>query len=155
MKLVSPFRQPSLALPTLHIPIERCGCLKPRLCKRFCNLMMTFVTYSEPQASSQANLLIRLLESGGLWALGWGNPILHSFLAAPWIGPTELGKLPGSGIWLPGSQPSIPRTLLLTPGFFFSSGGTGTLELLLCVENTRMCQGFEMATPAAYPVCPV
>lgn len=49
--------------------------------------MMTFVTYREPQASSQADLLIRLLESGGLWALRWGNPILHSFLPAPWIGP--------------------------------------------------------------------
>lgn len=73
----------SLALPTLHIPIGRYGRLEPRLCKRFCNLMMTFVTYREPQASSQANLLIRLLESGGLSALGWGNPLLHSFLPAP------------------------------------------------------------------------
>lgn len=82
---------------------------------------MTFVTYREAQASSQANLLIRLLETGGLWALGWGNPILHSFLPVPWIDSTELGRLPGPGIWLLGSQPSILRTLLLTLGFFFSS----------------------------------
>lgn len=70
----------------------------------FCHLLRT--------PGSQASLLIRLLESGGLRALGWGNPILQSFLPAPYTGPTELGR--PSGTWhlasgLPAKSPEDTR----------------------------------------------
>lgn len=89
--------------------------------------------------------------------LGMGKPYLAQLPSRPLNWPHGARKAswtwyPAAGLpaKYPGDTP--PDTWILP---LFLGKGTGSRELLLCVENTRMCQGSEAATPAACPVCPV
>lgn len=62
----------------------------------------------------------------------WGNPILHDFLP-PSAGPHRGGDaFLGLAPRLLGSQPSVQRTLLLTPGSLSPPCGTGHTRLPFC-----------------------
>jgi hypothetical protein len=78
-----------------------------------------------------------------------GKSYLAQLPSSPWLGPTGVGRPSWAWHWLLGSQPSVQRTLLLTPGSFLSFWGTGTMRLLLWRTTEQKTTAFFWALKIA------